>query len=46
MLRFNNLEAIHETEAVLKVIFEALETPLPNPLREGARGWRYLPTQS
>ena len=35
VLRFNNLEALTETESVLSVILEALEHPHPGPLPRG-----------
>lgn len=38
VLRFSNTEALTETDEVLNRIYEALGTPLPNPLPRGARG--------
>jgi very-short-patch-repair endonuclease len=38
VLRFDNLEVLTQTEAVLNSIFAALGTLLPNPLPRGARG--------
>ena len=45
VLRFDNLQVLRETDAVMSVIFEALESPHPPPLPRG-EGTSNTPAQT